>query len=100
MRVTCKKSNFCGEFAPPVSKSEAARVIACALLSDSPTRIEALPSSYDAYAALFCAKSLGATYSDGLFVPPSEFPKSAILNCGESATCLRFFACITAAIGG
>ncbi len=100
MRVTCKKSEFCGEFKPPVSKSEAARVIACALLSDSPTRIEVLPSSDDAYAALSCAKSLGATYSDGLFVPPSEFPKSAILNCGESATCLRFFACITAAIGG
>ncbi len=100
MRITCFPAKINGEITPPFSKSDAVRVIACALMSDSPVQIENLPSCDDSVAALSCAKALGATYDGKIFTPPEKFPTKATLNCGESGACLRFFTCITAAIGG
>ncbi|MGN1093758.1 MAG: 3-phosphoshikimate 1-carboxyvinyltransferase [Candidatus Neoclostridium sp.] len=100
MRLTCFPSVFSGSFTPPVSKSDAIRAIICALLSDKRTVFPPLPSSDDVVAAIECAESLGARYDGKIFAPPEKFPSEATLNCRESAACLRFFACVTAAIGG
>lgn len=100
MRITCFPAKIKGKILPPFSKSDAIRVIACALMSDLPVQIENLPSCDDSVAALCCAKALGATYDGKIFTPPEKFPGKATLDCGESGACLRFFTCITAAIGG
>lgn len=100
MRITCFPAKIKGKILPPFSKSDAIRVIACALMSDVPVQIEDLPSCDDSVAALCCAKALGATYDGKIFTPPEKFPGKATLDCGESGACLRFFTCITAAIGG
>ena len=100
MRITCFPAKINGEITPPFSKSDVVRVIACALMSDSPVQIENLPSCDDSVAALSCAKALGATYDGKIFTPPEKFPTKATLDCGESGACLRFFTCVTAAIGG
>lgn len=100
MRITCFPAKINGEILPPFSKSDAIRVIVCALMSDSPVKIENLPSCDDSVAALRCAKTLGATYDGNMFTPPEKFPEVATLDCGESGACLRFFMCIAAAVGG
>ena len=100
MRLTCFPSSFVGSFTPPISKSDAIRAIICALLSEKPTVFPPLPSSDDVIAAMECAEALGARYDGKIFTPPEKFASEATLNCRESAACLRFFACVTAAIGG
>lgn len=100
MQITVYPSHLCGEFDPPPSKSHALRIIVAALLSDKPTEITGIPFCGDVTAAINCATALGARWDGRIFYPPEKFERKAILDCGESGTALRFFLCVTAAIGG
>jgi 3-phosphoshikimate 1-carboxyvinyltransferase len=78
------------------SKSYAHRLIICAALADSPTKIICNTTSQDIEATLACVGALGALVErgDGFFtVTPicrENLPENAILDCGESGSTLRF----------
>lgn len=98
--MTLFPSMLKGVFAPPYSKSYAQRVIIASLLADKPTEIKNLPSCGDVDTVLGCAKALGGMFDGGMFIPPAEFNKKAVFDCGESGLALRFFMPVAAAVGG
>ncbi|MDR0813956.1 MAG: 3-phosphoshikimate 1-carboxyvinyltransferase [Oscillospiraceae bacterium] len=96
-----------GSVTPPVSKSDLHRLLICAALADRPCEI-AVPGgtselSQDIYATMDCLTALGAQFAtndSGIAVtPPSEPPQTAVLNCRESGSTLRFLLPVAAALG-
>lgn len=98
----------------PPSKSHALRALAASLLAiahpaDGPSRITPWPACDDARAALTVARGLGARLhllpdGDETALDVEGLPKphgpGGDLPCGESALCLRLFACVAALGGG
>lgn len=97
-------SLFSGEVTLPPSKSDVHRAILCASLSKGKSVISPVDLSQDISATIDCAKALGAeitlqgntAYIDGtnLFCN-----KTAVLDCRESGSTLRFFIPV-AGVGG
>lgn len=90
------------------SKSEAHRLLICAALSDGETSIVCNDTNEDINATVSCLNSLGAKIvrekndkGDMVYTvsPITEPPKSAILDCGESGSTLRFLLPVVAALG-
>lgn len=107
MKVEVMPSLLSGRVKAPGSKSDAQRIVACALLSRGKTVIHAFPDSDDCLAALQVVQDLGAVVTrrgstveiQGGF--PMSFasgirnPKAAI-DCGESGLASRMFMSIAA----
>ena len=97
-------SLFSGEVTLPPSKSDVHRAILCASLSKGKSVISPVDLSQDISATIDCARALGAeitlqgntAYIDGtnLFCD-----KTAVLDCRESGSTLRFFIPV-AGVGG
>lgn len=102
--VTFTPCNLHGEVNIPPSKSDVHRAIICAALSRGISRIAPVALSQDIRATISCVQALGAECSienDVLTVNGENIGKtdSAILDCGESGSTLRFFIPIAAALG-
>lgn len=97
-------TTFSGEVTLPPSKSDVHRAILCASLSRGKSVVSPVDLSQDISATIDCARSLGAeieikgntAYIDGTNIFSK---KSAILDCRESGSTLRFFVPVTA-VGG
>lgn len=107
VKITPKKLS--GKVTAPPSKSAAHRGIICAMLSHGTSTLQNIGTNDDVLATLEAAKALGAQYEiknnsvaiTGFFSDSQEkvFPKTAIIDCKESGSTLRFFVPIVAALG-
>lgn len=88
--------------APP-SKSASHRAMICAALADGTTTLTNFAYSQDMEATLRCIEALGASCVRGedtvTITGICRANKTAVLDCGESGSTLRFFIPIAAALG-
>ena len=103
MKATIFPAVLSGEIEAIASKSQAHRLLICAALADRETRIRCSTLSADIEATAACLRALGAeiTYADGVFTvaPIRERPASAVIDCGESGSTLRFLLPVVCALG-
>ncbi len=106
MTVTLSPGPIRGETAAIPSKSHLHRLLICAALADKETFLDrAYTRAQDILATRRCLEALGASVQDmenGLFVTPIDrgrLPESAVLDCGESGSTLRFLLPVAAALG-
>ena len=94
---------LCGEVNIIPSKSHAHRSLICAAFSDVSTQIICQTASQDIDATVRCLNALGADIQrteKGYYVKPvSVVPDSAVLDCGESGSTLRFMLPLCASLG-
>jgi len=85
------------------SKSQAHRLLICAAFADAPTCLECPQTNEDIEATARCLNALGAdirrTDSGYYVIPASQFPSSAVMDCGESGSTLRFMLPVVCALG-
>ena len=103
MKATIYPSVLSGEIEAIASKSQAHRLLICAALADCETRIRCATLSADIEATAACLRALGAdvVYDGGVFTvaPIRERPASAVIDCGESGSTLRFLLPVVCALG-
>lgn len=103
MNIRLKPCRFCGEVTAISSKSDAHRLFIASALSDRPTFIRCNARSADITATVNCLNSLGADIKfvdGGISVKPiKEKRKSAVLDCNESGSTIRFLLPVAAALG-
>lgn len=92
-----------GNIAAIPSKSQAHRLLICAALSDAITEVFCPETNQDIEATVLCLNAIGARISraDYTYVvhPVSEIPRTAVLDCRESGSTLRFMLPIVCALG-
>ena len=85
------------------SKSQAHRLLICAAFADGNTQLICPDTNRDIEATAGCLRSLGADIQRtdfGYLVKPTHcIPQSAVLNCEESGSTLRFLLPIAGALG-
>ena len=85
------------------SKSQAHRLLICAAFSDKPTRLRCPDTNRDIEAKVDCLSALGAEITRtewGYSISPvSDLPETALLNCWESGSTLRFMLPVAGALG-
>ena len=103
MKATIYPSSLSGDILAIASKSQAHRLLICAALADKTTILRCPTLSADISATADCLKGLGAAmeYADGVFTvnPMGKKPASAVIDCGESGSTLRFLLPVIAALG-
>lgn len=112
MKVTVDCGPLCGRVSVCSSKSEAHRLLICALLSFSRTEILCGAVSEDISATVNCIRAAGAsvTVEDGVITVDSsgmgeiirennERGRRVTLDCGESGSTLRFIIPVAGALG-
>ena len=103
MDITIFPRKLSGTIQAIPSKSQAHRILICAAFSDKPTAIRCPATNNDIDATVDCLNALGAKIvntQDGFLVTPVQaIPSSAVLNCRESGSTLRFMLPICAALG-
>ena len=103
MDITIQPGTLSGEITAIPSKSQAHRLLICAALADNETTLLCPDTNRDIEATADCLRSLGAdiTRTDAGYdvAPIQELPQTAILNCCESGSTLRFMLPIAGALG-
>ena len=103
MDITIHPGKLSGTVAAVPSKSQAHRLLICAAFADGPTRILCPETSRDMDATADCLRALGAdilhTETGYTVFPVKTRPQSAILNCCESGSTLRFMLPVAGALG-
>ncbi len=105
MNITVRHGARYGVMEVPASKSQAHRLLICAALSEEKSLIYSGQLSKDIKATIDCLNALGAdivrTGEDVLNVTPIVRPvsRTAVLNCGESGSTLRFLIPVAGACG-
>lgn len=103
MDITLKQPRFKKEIAAPTSKSAAHRQMIAASFAGAPTTILFEGGCEDITATARCLRALGVGVEEnerGLRITPSkENPESAVCDCGESGSTLRFLVPVAAALG-
>lgn len=103
MNLTIHPRLLRGDITPIPSKSQAHRILICAAFSDVPTEICCADTNRDIEATADCLRALGAeitrTDSGYLVKPIQSIPETAVLNCCESGSTLRFLLPIVGALG-
>lgn len=103
MDITLHQPRFAREVAAPTSKSAAHRQMIAAAFAGAPTNIHFTQSCEDIVATARCLRALGVGVEereDGLRITPStQNPESAVCDCGESGSTLRFLVPVVAALG-
>lgn len=98
-----KPSILSGELSSVSSKSSAHRALICAALADGCSKIENLLFSEDICATIHALNALGAKFEkkkNSVCVHGiSSVPPSAVFDCNESGSTLRFLIPIAAALG-
>lgn len=103
MDITILPQKLQGTVAAIPSKSQAHRLLICAAFSDGETILQCRETNRDIEATADCLRALGAeikrTENGYRIFPIRNLPKSAVLNCCESGSTLRFMLPIAAALG-
>ena len=103
MDITIQPRSLRGDITIIPSKSQAHRILICAAFADGPTQIRCTDTNRDIEATVDCLNALGAeiTRTDsGYLVIPMDTPaETAVLNCCESGSTLRFMLPIAGALG-
>jgi 3-phosphoshikimate 1-carboxyvinyltransferase len=103
MNITIQPSKLQGSVTVIPSKSQAHRYLICAALCDNETQLICPETNRDIEATVDCLNALGATIvrsGSGYSVSPiQKIPDSAVLNCCESGSTLRFMLSIVGALG-
>ena len=103
MDLTIQPGKLSGRIGVIPSKSQAHRLLICAAFADRQTRLICSQTNQDIEATADCLRALGAYIQrsdDGYTVDPvRELPESALLNCRESGSTLRFMLPIAGALG-
>ncbi len=85
------------------SKSQAHRLLICAAFAENPTLLLCPDTNRDMEATADCLRALGAdiqrTDTGYSVFPIGQIPETAVLNCCESGSTLRFLLPIAAALG-
>ena len=103
MDIVIHPQKLCGTVAAIPSKSQAHRLMICAAFADRPTTFLCPDTNRDIEATADCLNALGASITrteNGYYVVPAgEIPDTALLNCCESGSTLRFMLPIVGALG-
>lgn len=103
MDITITPKKLCGSVLAIPSKSQAHRLLICAAFSDKVTTLTCPQTNADIEATANCLNALGASIlrTDAGYevTPVGMLPESAVLNCGESGSTLRFMLPIVCALG-
>jgi len=103
MDITIYPGKLSGAVCAIASKSQAHRLLICAAFADRETELICPQTNQDIEATADCLQALGATIrrteNGYVVVPVSILPKSAILNCRESGSTLRFMLPVAGALG-
>ena len=103
MDITIHPRLLRGDIAVIPSKSQAHRYLICAAFADRPTQLHCPQTNRDMEATADCLRAMGAdivrTDSGYTVFPISGVPETAVLNCCESGSTLRFFLPIVGALG-
>ena len=103
MDIKIYPRNLGGQITAIPSKSHAHRILICAAFADAPTRIICPEVNQDIEATASCLNALGATVcrtDAGYFVTPiANLPATAVLDCRESGSTLRFMLPVVGALG-
>jgi len=103
MDLTIYPKKLSGTIRAIPSKSQAHRILICAAFSDAPTDLECPQTNEDIEATARCLNALGAhiqrTDNGYHVIPVDSIPTSAVLDCGESGSTLRFLLPVACALG-
>ena len=103
MDITIQPRHLRGDITVIPSKSQAHRLLICAAFSDKPTQLRCPETNRDIEATADCLNALGAhitrTDSGYTVIPPELIPETAVLNCCESGSTLRFMLPVAGALG-
>ena len=103
MDITIQPRLLRGSISVIPSKSQAHRMLICAAFSDNETTLLCPETNRDIEATADCLRALGAdiirTDRGYSVFPMSALPKTAVLNCCESGSTLRFMLPIVGALG-
>ena len=103
MEITIIPGKLSGSVSAIPSKSQAHRLLICAVFADAPTELQCPETNRDIEATADCLRALGAviirTQTGYQITPISAIPQSATLNCCESGSTLRFMLPIAGALG-
>lgn len=103
MDIIITPKTLSGQITAIPSKSQAHRLLICAAFADAPTVLHCPETNRDMDATAGCLRSLGADItrtSTGYLVRPVQFlPESAVLNCQDSGSTLRFLLPVAGALG-
>lgn len=103
MDITIFPRKLSGKINAIPSKSQAHRILICATFSDRPTVVICPAVNQDIEATVDCLNALGAKIvrtGKGYTVSPiRNVPQTAVLNCRESGSTLRFMLPVCAALG-
>ena len=102
MNVTITPHTLCGEVTAPPSKSQAHRALICAALCGDTTEIFCPQTCDDIDATTRCLCAMGAEIQNresSFIVRGISAHRCAALDCGESASTLRFLLPLVCALG-
>ena len=103
MDITIQPTRLHGSVKAIASKSQAHRLLICASFSDTETTLLCPETNRDIEATANCLRALGAnitrTADSYHILPIRNLPASAVLNCCESGSTLRFMLPIAGALG-
>ena len=103
MDITINPGRLSGTITAIPSKSQAHRLLICAAFADIPTSLICPDTNRDIEATADCLRSLGAGITRtecGYSIDPiTEIPETAVLDCYESGSTLRFMLPIVGALG-
>ncbi len=103
MDITIFPGALSGTVTAIPSKSQAHRMLICAAFADGPTKLICPETNRDIEATAGCLTALGAQIqrtTEGYHVSPvSKQPASAVLNCHDSGSTLRFLLPVAGALG-
>lgn len=102
MQATVNYSQLKGEIIAPPSKSYAHRILISAFLSGAKVKVKNVGNSNDVLATLDALKSLGAKYcynGEDAIIERKTTPKTAVVDCNESGSTLRFLIPVASALG-
>ncbi len=103
MDITIYPGRLSGTLRAIPSKSQAHRLLICAAFSDRETVLDCPETNEDIEATAGCLRALGAKIirndSGYVVTPVTDLPKSAVLDCCESGSTLRFLLPVVCALG-
>jgi len=103
MDITIYPRKLKGNITAIPSKSQAHRILICAAFSENDTHMICPASNQDIEATADCLRALGADIrktEEGYHITPiRSIPETAVLNCKESGSTLRFMIPVCAALG-
>ena len=103
MDITITPRKLNGTVSAIPSKSQAHRLLICAAFASSPTTLICPDTNRDIEATADCLRALGCdiqrTGEGYQIIPNKNIPKTAVLNCCESGSTLRFMLPIVGALG-